>query len=299
MDCGKGQSIYQSLSEVSKAQIQSTSRYYFPPFGFVRSLSFSTIRIRFSVYYLQLTRLIRIRSAIFPWFCSPFSHQRTLRSPIANLVYKVSSIQASLTMCIATSKNVSHANGNSNKRDADSQIKDVAMFPKVQRFLPLILSGYMFNTIAYAIVYVVLPFTGLNLTPAQEFCQNHIDNECTRRDLFTFQVVSFINLSYLGLLGFYTFFVSKRAYTALPRTSQGRILGNVSHVSGDGNGVLLPEADYVNIGIIIFQGWDFIASIFFEEHCTLIMMTHHLLAFSCGLFSLEYGVSPFFLMLHF
>lgn len=172
------------------------------------------------------------------------------------------------------------------------------IFPRVRRFLPVIISGYIFNTALYFLLHILLPYSGINTTATSEFCKSKsdettVDDECTRVDLFAFQIVSFVNLLYLGVLGFHTFFVSRRAFTALPQKPLGRILGNVqSPNSTNGkNGVMLPEADHVNIGIVIFQGWDFIASIFFEEHCTAVMMTHHFLAFICGLFSLEYGVS--------
>ncbi len=164
------------------------------------------------------------------------------------------------------------------------------MFPRVRRFQPIIISGYVFNTVFYFLLQFLLPYTGINITATSEFCNSTIG--CTRVDLFAFQIVSFVNLFYLGVLGFHTFFVSRRAFTAVPQKPLGRILGNVQNAnSANGqNVVMLPEADYINIGIIIFQGWDFIASIFFEEHCTAVMMTHHFLAFICGLFSLEYGV---------
>ena len=64
----------------------------------------------------------------------------------------------------------------------------------------------------------------------------------------------------------------------LPSTPSGRYFGKLS------------EADLINAGIVIFQGWDFVASLFFEEHCTVVMMMHHLLAFICGFFCLVYEV---------
>jgi len=94
----------------------------------------------------------------------------------------------------------------------------------------------------------------------------------------------------LGLLGVHTFFVSKRASTALPQTPQGRYFGNVL---GDGRAPL-PEADWICAAIVIFQGWDFVVSMFFEEHCTGIMMCHHLVAFVCGFFCLVYEVNPYY-----
>ena len=153
----------------------------------------------------------------------------------------------------------------------------------LRRTMPLIVAGYLFNTICYFAVYAVLP-TDL----ASSSTKNSPDEEesCSRRDLFAFQVVSFFNLSYLGLIGFYTWYISRRASKALPQTPQGRYFGNAL-----GKGVLLPEADQINAVIVIFQGWDFFASIPFVEHCTPIMMAHHFLAFMCGFFCLWYEVS--------
>jgi len=144
--------------------------------------------------------------------------------------------------------------------------------------LPLILFGYTFNTAFYFGVKTLLPYTGWNFTPVSEHCPED-NRSCTRTDLVAFQILSLVNLAYLGLLGVYTYYISKKVKKSVPNTPQGRIFGK------------LAEADYVNMRIVVFQGWDFVASIFFEEHCTLIMMTHHVFAFICGVFSLKYGVS--------
>eukprot|EP00578_Thalassiosira_sp_NH16_P013066 CAMPEP_0181120580 /NCGR_PEP_ID=MMETSP1071-20121207/24236_1 /TAXON_ID=35127 /ORGANISM="Thalassiosira sp., Strain NH16" /LENGTH=308 /DNA_ID=CAMNT_0023205253 /DNA_START=262 /DNA_END=1188 /DNA_ORIENTATION=+ len=158
--------------------------------------------------------------------------------------------------------------------------------PALRRMAPLILSGYAFNTVLYLLVKALLP---TNMSPAPEYCPND-EPDCDRRDLLAFQAVSFVNLSYLGLLGCYSFFLTGSAADALPRTPRGRYFGNTP-ISGR---VPLPEADHVNAVIVIFQGWDFVTSFFFEEHCTMIMMTHHLLAFFCGFFCLWYEVNPYY-----
>jgi hypothetical protein len=151
---------------------------------------------------------------------------------------------------------------------------------------PMILWGYAFDTLFYFfVIHALLP---RDLSPLPQYCP--ADNPgCTRRDLFAFQVVSFLNLSYLGLTGFHCFFVSKRARNILPWTPQGRYLGHAT-----GKGALLPEADRINAAIVLFQGWDFVVSLFFEEHCTAIMMTHHALAFACGFGCLYYEVNPYY-----
>lgn len=188
-------------------------------------------------------------------------------------------------------KNENHDDGiyHTNKSSSTSALR---------RMTPFILFGYLFNTLAYfAIVYA--PFSErITFAPYPQFCPedssniNNTHTSCTRRDLFAFQAVSFLNLTYLGLLGTYTFFFSEcRAVSwneksgastsseLLPPTPHGRYFGKLS------------AADSINAVIVIFQGWDFMASLFFEEHCTLVMMMHHLLAFVCGFFSLVYEVS--------
>eukprot|EP00986_Skeletonema_menzelii_P008026 scaffold3254_cov140-Skeletonema_menzelii.AAC.6 len=175
-------------------------------------------------------------------------------------------------MCIATTQQLNY---NSKKNG----VMVSAAAPSGLRMLPLILCGYVFNTAFYFAVKTLLPYAGWDFTVDSQHCPGD-EPSCVRTDLAAFQVVALVNLSYLGLLGVYSYYISnKGAKNALPNTPQGRIFGR------------LLDADYVNAGIVVFQGWDFVASIFFEEHCTMIMMTHHLLAFICGLYSLEYGVS--------
>mmetsp|Transcript_11644 Transcript_11644/g.18911 ORF Transcript_11644/g.18911 Transcript_11644/m.18911 type:complete len:319 (-) Transcript_11644:211-1167(-) len=188
-------------------------------------------------------------------------------------------------MCIATK------NGNSNITNTTitkgkEHHRNRSTSSALQRMAPLILSGYLFNTLCYFLLYTILPS---NLTPVPKYCP--LDNpHCKRHGLLAFQLVSLLNLSYLGLLGVYTFFISKRALNELPQTPQGRYFGNVLT---EGR-VLLPEADWICAVIVIFQGWDFVVSMFFEEHCTRIMMCHHFLAFICGFFCLVYEVNPFY-----
>ena len=149
----------------------------------------------------------------------------------------------------------------------------------LRRMAPFILSGYLFNTILYFVVYSLLPS---DLVPEPQYCPTD-DPGCTRRDLLAFQLTCSTNLIYLGLTGFRSFYVTGSAHSSVPQTPAGRYFGNTP-------AVLLPEADKVNAAIVVFQGWDFLASFFFEEHCTAIMMTHHVLAFACGWFCLWYEV---------
>lgn len=197
----------------------------------------------------------------------------------------------------ATTTSTNNGHKNENHDDGIFHTNKSSSTTALRRMTPFILFGYLFNTLAYfAIVYA--PFSErTTFAPYPQFCpedssNNNTTNSCTRRDLFAFQSVSFLNLTYLGLLGTYTFFFSKRrvvrwneksgASTSselLPPTPHGRYFGKLS------------AADSINAVIVIFQGWDFMASLFFEEHCSVVMMMHHLLAFVCGFFSLAYEVS--------
>ena len=171
-------------------------------------------------------------------------------------------------------RNGTVANENGYIKKNNNNKKQSSSSSALRRMTPFILLGYLFNTILYFAVEYMLPS---NLIPDAKYCPDNTNTTtttCDRRDLFAFQVVSFVNLSYLGLLGFYTFYITKRASKALPQTPQGRYFGNCVNIEGS---VLLPEADYINAVIVIFQGWDFVTSLFFEEHCTPIMMTHHAL----------------------
>lgn len=175
-------------------------------------------------------------------------------------------------------------NGQGNGNSSNLSKNKSSPTSAIRRMIPLILKGYLLNTLCYfAFRHVLLP---ANLIPDPKYCPKD-EPQCDRRDLFAFQIVSFFNLSALGLLGFYSFFISKRVTTSLPATPQGRYLG---HHLLDSNNKGLSDADYINAIIVIFQGWDFIASMPFEEHCTAIMMTHHTLAFICGFFCLWYEV---------
>lgn len=213
-----------------------------------------------------------------------------------------------------TTTNKSHADTDNSCGSSNNQKNQTSTNTALRRMTPIILSGYLLNTLVYfAIVYVPTSSFGVTFVPYPEYCRvtatedeseedSPTNNTCIRRDLFAFQAVSFLNLTYLGLLGTYTFFFSKcrsvwwrsgekkngtslssllssfSSTEVLPPTTHGRYFGKIS------------EAEWINAGIVIFQGWDFVASLFFEEHCTIVMMMHHLLAFICGFFCLVYEV---------
>lgn len=129
-----------------------------------------------------------------------------------------------------------------------------------------------------------LPSQTTWLRPADENCRDdsHPEGKCNRSDLFAFQAASGVMQLYMGLLGFWTWHVSKTVVTKLPNTPEGRLFG------------YLKEADYLNTGIFIYQTFDFFASMFVPEHCTAIFLTHHLLAAFTAWMSLEHQMAHYY-----
>jgi hypothetical protein len=103
-----------------------------------------------------------------------------------------------------------------------------------------------------------------------------VNPSCARPELFAFQVVSGFALTTCGVLGFYTWHVSKRSHTALPNNAAGRIFGH------------LPEAELLAALNFMFQVWDFVISISIPEHSSFLMLSHHLMASTVGWCSLRY-----------
>jgi len=141
-----------------------------------------------------------------------------------------------------------------------------------------IISGYVFLTIIYSVVYVLLKDSGSYLTPADHFCEKNVKETCSRPDLFAFQVAAGIMMFYMGSLGFYTWHISKNAHTKVPNNPEGRLFG------------YLEEADKLNTAIFICQTWDFFASLLIPEHRTLIFLAHHALSGFTAWYSLNYQV---------
>eukprot|EP00978_Attheya_sp_CCMP212_P024679 scaffold77905_cov58-Attheya_sp.AAC.8 len=91
-------------------------------------------------------------------------------------------------------------------------------------------------------------------------------------------VSSAIMQVFMGFTGVSAWHISKRAHLAIPATPEGRLFG------------YLEEADRLNAGILVFQVWDFVASLSIPEHATAIFLTHHALAALTAWFSLKYQV---------
>ena len=142
-----------------------------------------------------------------------------------------------------------------------------------------ILQGFAALSAIYGMVYGMFDHAAF-LEPAPEFCQSNSNTEepCTRPDLFSFQVAAQFAQVFLGVTGLMAWHVTRSAHTGVPATPEGRLFG------------LLPEAERLCAGIIVFQAWDFCFSLLIPEHATAVFLTHHVLSGLTAYFSLEYGI---------
>jgi hypothetical protein len=166
----------------------------------------------------------------------------------------------------------------------------------------MVIQGYIFNTLLYLLLAnIILPQTTIlgGMAAASQYChpttaeaaRGMMNNTaCTRQDLMAFQMVSFINLSYLGLLGTYTFFTrsSSKHYHSRYYNSSSSSSTPIGRCFGS-----QTTANTINAAIVIFQGWDFIMTYIFttDDKQRIIMLIHHAIAFICGYFCLIYEVS--------
>ena len=93
-----------------------------------------------------------------------------------------------------------------------------------------------------------------HLTPAAKHCLEQEDDNCTRSDLFAFQIVPGLAMAWVAAVGIWTWHVSRRVHSALPDTPEGRLFG------------YLPESEQLAAASLTFQVWDFIISLTIPEH---------------------------------
>jgi len=140
-----------------------------------------------------------------------------------------------------------------------------------------IFQGFAALSAIYGLVYWRLDHAAAFLEPAPEFCTSS-NEPCTRPDLFSFQVAAQFAQVFLGVTGLMAWHVTRAAHTGVPATPEGRLFG------------VLPVAERLCAGIIVFQAWDFCFSLMIPEHATAVFLTHHVLSGLTAYFSLEYGI---------
>ena len=110
----------------------------------------------------------------------------------------------------------------------------------------------------------------LQLPPSDpEFCQQEQNDgdtkECWRADLFAFEVVSGVALSWCGYKGFMAWHV-KRIQNDIPNTPEGRLFGYIQ------------EAHALTAVSTTFQLFDLAISLLIPEQRQLLFLAHHVMA---------------------
>jgi hypothetical protein len=112
--------------------------------------------------------------------------------------------------------------------------------------------------------------------PSSEFCPNQ-DTECTRYDLAAFQFVSTMAFYTCGILAIYNLRNDTNAYQHPEDRLFGYPHNRYSKVVG-----------YLTAVNLAYQIWDFFVSWTIPEHCTTVMMLHHIVAATACASSLRY-----------
>jgi hypothetical protein len=157
-------------------------------------------------------------------------------------------------------------------------MRSASEYASVRRMLPVIVIGWILSTALYCfLLYRFQDSTTIfGLTVKPSYCSGQDLLRCKRPDLFAFQVVSGISLTLCGMLGFYTWHVSGRSHSTIPRTAPGRLFGQ------------LPEAELLAAWSFMFQSFDFAVSLTIPEHATPIMLAHHIMAATVSWCSIRY-----------
>jgi len=150
----------------------------------------------------------------------------------------------------------------------------------IPRMAPYIGAGLLFLTAVYSTLVFTFRYSPsvAKFLPAAapEFCNDSTDDVCFRADLFSFQMTSLLAISFCALTGFRCWHVTRRVHTLLPATPAGRLFG------------YLPEAEQLAAANFTFQLWDFIILPMIPEHCTALMLTHHVAAATVSYCSIRY-----------
>jgi len=142
-----------------------------------------------------------------------------------------------------------------------------------------IYAGLFWLTTLYIILLYSLRDSGTYLVVKQNFCPKGTFTgtvECSRPDLFAFQVSAGMAVIYCGIMGVVSWYITRQVHTKIPATPEGRLYG------------YLPDNESIAAAQIVFQAWDFVISLFIAEHCTVIFLCHHLCAALLSWFSLRH-----------
>jgi hypothetical protein len=113
-----------------------------------------------------------------------------------------------------------------------------------------------------------------------ELCLSTSESSCWRADLFAFEVVSGVALTWSGILGIWAWHV-KRVDRLIPPTPEGRLFG------------YLPVAHQLTALGTTFQLFDLVVSLLIPEQRQPLMLAHHTMATTVSWYGLNNQVCQY------
>jgi hypothetical protein len=118
---------------------------------------------------------------------------------------------------------------------------------------------------------------------------------CTRPDLFAFQCTAAIMqvfMAYHGLV--YWHIHPHRPLRRRQQKQQQQRQDNILTTPEQRLFGKIPVAERLNVGILVFQTWDFLFSLFIPEHATAVFLLHHILTGATAYASLNYQLVHYY-----
>ena len=139
--------------------------------------------------------------------------------------------------------------------------------------------GLLILSITYGTVFWLNP----EIQVASSYCPEQDEGiPCYRPDLIAYKVTSAMCMTYMGLMGLYNWYFTKRLQELSQTSPEDRLFGPCD------------AGDHQNVAIFCYQVWDFCVSLTIPEHMEPIFLVHHVLAALAGYFSLDTGMVPYY-----
>lgn len=166
--------------------------------------------------------------------------------------------------------------GSGGKRGYDDGIDIPSGFPAYQWHM--IVGFVLFSAVYFGTVACFSEIREfLRLPPSSpELCKNVVSEgeDCWRADLFAFEVVSGVALTWSGVLGFWAWHV-QRVDRQIPTTPEGRLFG------------YLPTAHQLTALGTTFQLFDLFISLIIPEQRQVLFLCHHIMAATVSWYGLN------------
>jgi TLC domain len=160
------------------------------------------------------------------------------------------------------------SNGDSSENHESLKMPSSAAFNRTMSFVAIfvVLMQVGYIVLFHAFDRGLTSYIGFRpATP--ETCKGQPNNaKCGRPDLFAFQTMSGLVFLFVGGWGLYLWHVAKSESVRRFTTPASRLYGYQT------------QAEWLTVVNLAYQLWDFAISLTIPEHCTAIMLTHHVVA---------------------